>query len=58
LRKSLVKRNQHDKGYSGEDICLPQMKELHEGGFPYYKTESPWMKHERIDGGMPWEMNS
>jgi hypothetical protein len=31
----------HDKDYSSEDTCFPQMKELREGGFPYYKNNFP-----------------
>jgi hypothetical protein len=44
-RNPLVKRKRNDRGYSSEDICFPQMKELREEGFPYYKTDSPYMKH-------------
>jgi hypothetical protein len=50
-----VKIKWHEKGYSSEDMCCPEMKELHEGGCPYYKIEFPPMKHQRKDGGIPWE---
>jgi hypothetical protein len=40
LRKPLAKIKRHDKGYSCEDICCTQKKELHEGSFPYYKNDS------------------
>jgi hypothetical protein len=57
-RKPFVKRKWHDKGYSGDDICFPQMKELCEGGFPYYKIDSPHMEHQKTEEVPPWEKHS
>jgi hypothetical protein len=48
-----VKIKQNYKDYSYEDIHFPQTKELHERGFPYYKTESLQIKHQRKKGGSP-----